>query len=66
MPSERIELAKVAERSLDLITENELKRLLESVKGNDLKALRDSAILELLFQPACAFQNSVPSPAILI
>ena len=49
MPSERIELAKVAERSLDLITENELKRLLESVKGNDLKALRDSAILELLF-----------------
>ena len=49
MPSERIELAKVPERSLDLITENELKRLLESTKGSELKDLRDRAILELLF-----------------
>lgn len=49
MPSERIELAKVPERSLNLITENELKRLLESVNGNGLKNLRDKAILELLF-----------------
>lgn len=49
MPSERIELAKVPERSLDLITENELKRLLESTKGGELKDLRNGAILELLF-----------------
>lgn len=49
MPSERIELAKTPERSLDLITEAELKRLLDAPKGNDLKALRDKAILELLF-----------------
>lgn len=49
MPSERIELAKVPERSLDLITEEELKRLLEAPKGNELKDLRDKAILELLF-----------------
>ena len=49
LPSERIELAKTPERSLDLITEAELKRLLESPDGNDVKGLRDKAILELLF-----------------
>lgn len=49
LPAERIELAKVSERSLDLITSEELSRLLNSPKGNDLKDLRDKAILELLF-----------------
>jgi site-specific recombinase XerD len=49
MPSERIELAKVAERQLDLITQAELARLLNSPNGNELKDVRDKAILELLF-----------------
>ncbi len=49
LSAERIELAKVGERSLDLITHLELSRLLESPSGNDLKDLRDKAILELLF-----------------
>lgn len=49
MPAERIELAKVSERSLDLITAEELSRLRNSPKGSDLKDLRDRAILELLF-----------------
>jgi len=57
MPSERIELAKTSERSLDLITNAELHRLLEAPKpfdstqdkDNHLKDLRDKAILELLF-----------------
>jgi site-specific recombinase XerD len=49
MPSERIELAKTPERSLDLITDAELHRLLEAPKGNDLTDLRNKAILELLF-----------------
>jgi len=49
MPSERIELAKIPERSLDLITETELKRLLEAPKGSEIKNFRDKAILELLF-----------------
>ncbi len=49
MAPERIELAKVSERSLDLITQGELLRLLDSPKGNDIKDLRDKAILELLF-----------------
>ncbi len=49
LPAERIELAKVSERSLDLITPVELNRLLNSPKGGDIKDLRDKAILELLF-----------------
>ncbi|MEQ1500174.1 MAG: site-specific tyrosine recombinase/integron integrase [Parcubacteria group bacterium] len=49
LPAERIELAKVNERSLDLITQTELSRLLNSPNGTDLKDLRDRAILELLF-----------------
>lgn len=49
LPAERIELAKISERSLDLITSEELTRLLNSPNGSDLKSLRDKAILELLF-----------------
>ena len=52
LASERIELAKVPQRELDLITEEELERLLDSPKGppaGGLRILRDKAILELLF-----------------
>jgi len=49
LSSERIELAKVPERSLDLITNAELQRLLDAPKGNEVGDLRDKAILELLF-----------------
>jgi site-specific recombinase XerD len=46
---ENIELPKVGERSLDLITSTELGLLLNAPDGKDLKSLRDKAILELLF-----------------
>ncbi len=46
---ERIELAKLPERSLDLITSAELDRLMKATMGTDEKALRDRAILEMLF-----------------
>ena len=49
MAPERIELAKINERALDLITPIELGRLLSSPSGGDIKDLRDKAILELLF-----------------
>lgn len=49
LPTERIELAKVGERQLDLITSTELSRLLDAPEGSDVKVLRDKAILELLF-----------------
>ncbi len=49
LPPERIELAKVGERSLDLISSEELDRLLKASEGKTTKELRDKALLELLF-----------------
>ncbi len=46
---ERIELAKVPERHLDLISPTELDRLLGAADGTDERGLRDRAMLELLF-----------------
>ena len=46
---EQIELAKTPGRDLDLMTAQELTRLLDAPKTDNLKGLRDKAILELLF-----------------
>ncbi|MDB5266752.1 MAG: recombinase, integrase/recombinase XerD [Parcubacteria group bacterium] len=46
---EVIELAKVGERHIDLITKEELMRLLDAPDTATLQGLRDKAILELLF-----------------
>lgn len=46
---ERIELAKLPERQIDLISGAELERLIAATDGTGEKALRDKAILELLF-----------------
>ncbi len=46
---DKIELAKTAQRSLDLISVQELNRLLSAPKGDTVEALRDRAILELFF-----------------
>ena len=46
---ERIELAKVGQRDLDLISSQELDRLLGGPKANTVQSLRDKAILELFF-----------------
>ena len=49
LPAECIELAKVPEHSLDLISPQELNRLLSAPTGDDIKSLRDRAILQLFF-----------------
>lgn len=51
LPGDTIELAKVPERSLDLISSDELNRLLSGPddEENEKKRLRDKAILELFF-----------------
>lgn len=49
MSPERIELAKVPERSLDLITSSELDRFLNAPDETTPQGLRDRALLELLF-----------------
>jgi site-specific recombinase XerD len=48
LPPDRIELAKIKERSLDLISGDELSRLMNAPEKNE-KGLRDKAILELFF-----------------
>jgi site-specific recombinase XerD len=49
LSAEHIELAKTGERALDLITPEELGRLMSAPKGDSLQSLRDRAILECLF-----------------
>ena len=51
LPADQIELAKVSERSLDLISTEELGRLLDAPEKEDNpeKKARGKAILELLF-----------------
>ena len=46
---DNIELAKVSERSLELMNDDELSRLMNAPTGESLKSLRDKAMLELLF-----------------
>ena len=46
---EKIELAKVPERSLDLISPDELTRLMDAPDVATIQGLRDKAMLELLF-----------------
>ena len=49
LSAERIELAKVKERSLDLMSGTELQRLLDAPDKTTHAGLRDRAILELFF-----------------
>lgn len=49
MPPERIDLAKVAERTIDMISIDELNRLLAAPDTSTLMGLRDRAMLELFF-----------------
>ena len=46
---EKIELAKTHQRELDLLDSADVERLLKAPEGNSPRALRDCAILELLF-----------------
>jgi site-specific recombinase XerD len=52
LPPERVDLAKVAERQVDIISTEDLERLLEAplqTKTITVKELRDKAMLEMLF-----------------
>jgi site-specific recombinase XerD len=46
---EKLELAKLPERTIDLITTAELTRLMKAAEGTTEKSLRDKAMLEFLF-----------------
>lgn len=63
LPPDRIELAKVPERSLDLITIEELNRLLGAPDTSTLRGLRDKAMLELLFSTGLRVSELCALPA---
>lgn len=62
---EKIELAKVAERTIDLLNVQDLHRLLAAPSGDTVKEFRDKAILELFFSTGlrlselCALQRDI-------
>lgn len=62
---ERIELAKVGDRDIDLISSDDLENLLSAPESTDVKSLRDKAILELLFSTGlrvselCSLNNDI-------
>jgi len=62
---EKIELAKVAERTIDLLKAEDLRRLLAAPNGDSVKEFRDKAILELFFSTGlrlselCALQRDI-------
>ncbi|MBU1178201.1 tyrosine-type recombinase/integrase [Patescibacteria group bacterium] len=49
LASEKIELPKIPERTVDFLDESELERLLATPDTSDARGLRDKSILELLF-----------------
>jgi len=46
---EKIELPQMPKRQIEIIEYNDLERLLQAPKGSSVKALRDRAMLEVLF-----------------
>lgn len=59
---DRIELAKTPQRDLNLITKQELKRLLEAPEANNIRGLRNKAILEVLFSTGLRVSELVSLP----
>lgn len=49
LPHEKLELGKTEERAIEFLLPDEVRRLLKAPKGESLAALRDKAILEMLF-----------------
>ena len=49
LSAEKIELPKIPERQIEILEYKDLERLIDAPKGNDLRSLRDRAILELFF-----------------
>jgi len=49
LASEKIELPRIPDRQINIMEYSDLERLMAAPKTNDLKGLRDKAILEVLF-----------------
>lgn len=49
LSAEKVELGKATPRDIDIISYDDLERLLDSAKGTSIRDLRDKAVLEILF-----------------
>lgn len=49
LPPDKIELPKIPTRQIEIIEYKDLERLLNAPNGDDLRSLRDKAILEIFF-----------------
>lgn len=49
LSAEKIDVGKNPSREIEVLTNEEIDRLLKTAEGSDIKSLRDKAILELLF-----------------
>jgi site-specific recombinase XerD len=64
---DKIELGKAQGRAIEVIETDDLMRLLEAPAGNDLRSLRDRAILETLFSTGlrvselCGLSRDIPA-----
>ncbi len=66
VPPETVELPKIPVRQIQVMEYNDLERLLDAPRGTTLRALRDRAVLELLFSTGlriselCSLDRSIP------
>ena len=49
LTADKVELPKTTQREIETIRYSDLERMLEAPNGNDIRSLRDKALLELLF-----------------
>lgn len=60
--AEKLELAKVPQRELDLLDKNDLEKLLAVPNGENLSDLRDKAILETFFSTGLRISELISLP----
>ncbi|PIR05154.1 MAG: hypothetical protein COV57_00560, partial [Candidatus Liptonbacteria bacterium CG11_big_fil_rev_8_21_14_0_20_35_14] len=49
LTADKVELPKTTQREIETIRYSDLERMLAAPNGNDIRSLRDKALLELLF-----------------
>ncbi|MEX1112668.1 MAG: site-specific tyrosine recombinase/integron integrase [Candidatus Andersenbacteria bacterium] len=59
LPADRIELAKLPERDIDVLYPEEVDSLLAATEGNTIEALRDRALFHVLFSTGLRISEAI-------